>query len=85
MKDFKKLSYNREPKPDVDPMEIYRNLDRASDKGPLRPAQTSVLTDWYSTFLALMDTSQKGRDHWRRVVNRHCSSNSHSWGLATFH
>ena len=30
-----------------DPLRIYESLDRASDKGPLRPAQESVLCDWH--------------------------------------
>jgi replicative superfamily II helicase len=32
----------------VDPVELYDKLDRASDKGPLRPAQAAVLTDWHA-------------------------------------
>ena len=31
----------------IDPLRIYESLDRASDKGPLRPAQESVLSAWY--------------------------------------
>jgi replicative superfamily II helicase len=46
MVDFKKRLARKEiPKP-LDPLEIYDSLDRASDKGPLRPAQTAVLTEW---------------------------------------
>jgi replicative superfamily II helicase len=30
----------------VDPIEIYDTLDRAHDKGPLRPAQVAVLHEW---------------------------------------
>ncbi len=30
----------------VDPIEIYDTLDRAHDKGPLRPSQEAVLRDW---------------------------------------
>jgi hypothetical protein len=30
----------------VDPSEIYDRLYRASDKGPLRPAQVAVLDRW---------------------------------------
>jgi replicative superfamily II helicase len=30
----------------TDPVEIYQSLDRASDKGPLRPAQHAVLSEW---------------------------------------
>ena len=31
----------------TDPLLIYDSLDRASDKGPLRPAQESILRDWH--------------------------------------
>lgn len=41
-----KLRDNSNDKID-NPLEIYEALDRASDKGPLRVSQQSVLTDWY--------------------------------------
>lgn len=31
----------------TDPIALYDSLDRAHDKGPLRPAQQAVLTEWY--------------------------------------
>jgi len=31
------------------PADLYETLDRASDKGPLRPAQKSVLDDWHQS------------------------------------
>ena len=47
MVDFsKKLGKGKTKKP-LDPIEIYDTLDRASDKGPLRPAQESILQDWH--------------------------------------
>lgn len=46
MVDFKKRLQNAAPARPVHPKEIYDRLDRASDKGPLRPAQESVLEDW---------------------------------------
>lgn len=47
MVDFKKrLSGQSVPKV-VDPLELYETLDRAHDKGPLRPAQQAVLRDWF--------------------------------------
>jgi hypothetical protein len=47
MVDFsKKLGKGKAKKP-VDPVEIYDTLDRASEKGPLRPAQESILKDWH--------------------------------------
>jgi len=46
MVDFKnKLRKKTLTKP-TDPVELYNSLDRASDKGPLRPAQEIVLKDW---------------------------------------
>ena len=30
----------------VDPIELYKSLDRAHDKGPLRPSQEAVLQQW---------------------------------------
>lgn len=31
----------------INPVEIYDSLDRASDKGPLRPAQVAILNTWF--------------------------------------
>lgn len=31
----------------VDPVKLYGSLDRAHDKGPLRPAQEAVLEEWF--------------------------------------
>lgn len=42
MVDFKKKLATRAVERPVNPEEIYRRLDRASDKGPLRPAQEVV-------------------------------------------
>lgn len=33
----------------LEPQKIYESLDRASDKGPLRPAQVAILAEWHST------------------------------------
>lgn len=50
MVDFrKKLSKSKIEKA-ISPLQIYEKLDRASDKGPLRPAQTDVLEDWHRTY-----------------------------------
>lgn len=47
MVDFKKrLAGGKAEKP-LDPVKLYDTLDRAHDKGPLRPAQVSVLNDWF--------------------------------------
>ncbi len=50
MVDFrKKLGKAQSSKID-EPIALYQTLDRAHDKGPLRPAQESVLTDWHHGF-----------------------------------
>lgn len=48
MVDFKKLaSASGRPK-SSNPIELYETLDRAHDKGPLRPAQSAVLAKWHA-------------------------------------
>ena len=47
MVDFKKRLTGRKAKKPTDPVELYDTLDRAHDKGPLRPAQLVVLNEWY--------------------------------------
>jgi replicative superfamily II helicase len=48
MVDFRKrLGKGGGAKP-IDPIELYDGLDRASDKGPLRPAQSAVLKEWHA-------------------------------------
>ena len=48
MIDFKKhLGKKAKLAVPTDPSVIYEALDRASDKGPLRPAQDAVLRDWH--------------------------------------
>ena len=50
MVDFsKKLSAHKVTKK-INPIEIYDSLDRASDKGPLRPSQEAVLKNWFEDF-----------------------------------
>src|SRR5947208_14685565 len=48
MVDFKKRLVTKVPERPVHPIAIYKRLDRASDKGPLRPAQESVLEMWHT-------------------------------------
>ncbi|MBL3554456.1 DEAD/DEAH box helicase [Rhodovulum sulfidophilum] len=48
MVDFKKRLNKKNSSKPTDPIKLYDSLDRASDKGPLRPAQETVLTDWAS-------------------------------------
>src|SRR6266478_6077171 len=47
MVDFKKHLVKRDTRKPLDPIQIYDTLDRASDKGPLRPAQLALLTEWH--------------------------------------
>lgn len=47
MVDFSDQIGGESSKQPTDPSEIYDNLDRASDKGPLRPSQEKVLEQWY--------------------------------------
>ncbi|MBL8019730.1 MAG: DEAD/DEAH box helicase family protein [Leptospirales bacterium] len=50
MVDFRKKIGAEAAKKPANPIELYETLDRASDKGPLRPAQKEVLESWWSTF-----------------------------------
>lgn len=47
MIDFKKRLVKPAGEKSLNPIEIYDKLDRASDKGPLRPAQIVVLEEWH--------------------------------------
>ena len=47
MVDFKKRLSGKKAERPTDPVKLYDTLDRAHDKGPLRPAQAAVLKDWF--------------------------------------
>jgi len=47
MVDFKKRLKRPKKAKVLDPVKIYDSLDRASDKGPLRPVQTHILSEWH--------------------------------------
>lgn len=47
MVDFKNRLAGKKTEKPVDPVKLYDTLDRAHDKGPLRPAQLSVLNEWF--------------------------------------
>lgn len=47
--DFTKKLGKAQTQKVIDPRAIYETLDRASDKGPLRPAQDSILKAWHET------------------------------------
>ena len=59
MVNFKnRLAGKRAEKP-TDPIKLYDTLDRAHDKGPLRPAQLAVLSDWFSNHQSIRDVIVK--------------------------
>ena len=47
MVDFRKRLGVKTATAIIDPVALYETLDRASDKGELRKAQTSILQDWH--------------------------------------
>ncbi|MCK4818884.1 DEAD/DEAH box helicase family protein, partial [bacterium] len=49
MVDFRKRIGNKPTLKIFDPVKLYDSLDRASDKGPLRPVQKQILCQWYET------------------------------------
>ncbi len=49
MVDFKKRLAHPVIERPRDPLVIYDKLDRASDKGPLRPAQGTILAEWFKS------------------------------------
>jgi replicative superfamily II helicase len=57
--DFKKRLAGKKAEKPTDPVKLYDTLDRAVDKGPLRPAQTSVLQDWFKDHQATRDVIVK--------------------------
>ena len=48
MVDFKKRLTGKATEKPTDPIKLYATLDRAHDKGPLRPAQEHVLSSWFA-------------------------------------
>lgn len=59
MVDFKKQLATKPVDFPVNPIDVYARLDRASDKGPLRPAQTAVLSEWYARHRTARDVVLK--------------------------
>ena len=57
--DFKKRLTGKATVKPADPIEIYQRLDRASDKGPLRPAQEIVLKSWFEQYQEKRDVVLK--------------------------
>lgn len=59
MVNFSKRIAGGKAKKVVDPVALYETLDRATDKGPLRPAQTAVLKAWFDGHQGDRDTIVK--------------------------
>jgi replicative superfamily II helicase len=57
--DFKKHLAGKKADKPTDPIKLYDTLDRAHDKGPLRPAQLAVLTEWFQKHPDLRDAIVK--------------------------
>ena len=49
MVDFSKRLSGKKVEALIDPVKLYETLDRAHDKGPLRPSQAAVLTEWFQS------------------------------------
>ncbi|MCG8348428.1 MAG: DEAD/DEAH box helicase family protein, partial [Chloroflexales bacterium] len=50
MIDFSKKVASGKIEKKKDPLEIYENLDRRSETGPLRPSQIQILESWFKTY-----------------------------------
>lgn len=48
MVDFGKRLGRKATSRPIDPLKLYDSLDRSSEKGPLRPAQSAVLSEWHT-------------------------------------
>lgn len=59
MVNFKKHLAGKVATKPTDPVALYATLDRAHDKGPLRPAQEAILAAWYQKHAAIRDVIVK--------------------------
>lgn len=59
MVNFKNRLAGRKTEKPTDPVKLYETLDRAHDKGPLRPAQLAVLGEWFGTHQSTRDVIVK--------------------------
>lgn len=50
MVDFKNVIKKKVIEKKINPIELYDTLDRASDKGPLRPIQVDILKNWFEQY-----------------------------------
>jgi hypothetical protein len=72
MVDFKNRLAKHSAERPIDPIQIYDRLDRASDKGPLRPAQKAILDTWHTSQRTRRDLILKlhtGQENPSRVVD----------------
>lgn len=59
MVNFKNRLAGKKAEKPTDPVKLYETLDRAHDKGPLRPAQLAVLNEWSSIHQSTRDAIVK--------------------------
>ncbi|MGH6810779.1 MAG: DEAD/DEAH box helicase family protein [Methylocella sp.] len=59
MVNFKNRLAGKKAEKPTDPVKLYETLDRASDKGPLRPAQQAVLAEWFDSHQTSKDVIVK--------------------------
>lgn len=59
MVDFSKRLTRKKIEKKINPKEIYSSLDRASDKGPLRPVQERILEKWFNEYQEKKDVILK--------------------------
>jgi replicative superfamily II helicase len=57
--DFNKRLAGKKAEKPLDPVALYDTLDWAHDKGPLRPAQTAVLAEWFANHKSTRDVIVK--------------------------
>lgn len=59
MVDFGKRLAQKNPNKKIHPVEIYKDLDRTSEAGPLRTVQEEVLSDWFNSYQSKKDVILK--------------------------
>ena len=59
MVNFKNRLAGKKAEKPTDPVKLYETLDRAHDKGPLRPAQLAVLSNWFGNYQSTRDVIVK--------------------------
>jgi replicative superfamily II helicase len=59
MVDFSKRLSQKSPNKKISPVEIYKDLDRSSEAGPLRQIQEEILTTWFDNYQTKKDVILK--------------------------